>query len=269
MSEEQKEHTHEVYSDESGHNQGKYGAISAISLEKELVKKTEATLKEIFEESNVEELKWSKIRSAKYRLCAEKVIDFIFSIFGEGNLRIDIAIWDVKERKSKYLHNNTESLKRMNHQLFKNILSRWPKESRLKFFPDRHEEINWEKMKEILDYVIPEGREISIEEIPSKDFFLGQVADLFSGLGSFSHSNKDIRNFHSDQKQLPNSSKDPISNSKNEKIRVLSYFKRKAKEKGYNVEQNGILHTKDPKDPLNFWPFKFKDYANKKLSEFF
>ena len=147
----EKLHTHEAYSDESSHNQGFYGAISLISLEKELSKEMNNKIKSILETSNVAELKWNKIRSAKHRYCAFKVIDYLFSVPWTNRFRIDVVIWNIQERKRKYSQDDIASLKRMYHHIFKNIVQRWPNESSWKFFPDRHTEIDWKKTEEILN----------------------------------------------------------------------------------------------------------------------
>ena len=60
-----------------------------------------------------------------------------------------------------------------------------------------------------------------------------------------------------------------LSGSKTEKIRVISYLKNKGKEIGFEIEKEGLLWTRDPNCYINFWVFKFKDYGNRTLKEFF
>lgn len=70
--------THVAYSDESDYNNPKeFASISIITMPKDIEKEIESSLRKILKGSSVKEFKWNKLRSAKEKFCAEKVINLI------------------------------------------------------------------------------------------------------------------------------------------------------------------------------------------------
>lgn len=284
---EKEGYTHEAYSDESSYHHQKYAAICLFSVESSFSNEINTKINQILTESNVKELKWIKINGAKGRFCANKVIDYLFKIYTHSKFRIDILIWDMKERKERYSEGDILILKKMYYHLFKNVLKRrWPKDAKWILFPDEQGAIDWEESKRILDHtasrtnikkigskLLFELKEdfqvVKIKEVPSHKFPLCQIADLFGGMGAFSYNNQQISKSHPGQKTLTGQNVE-FTNAQKEKLVVLNYFKNKCKAKNIKLVFSPGLRTANPNDKINFWYFKYKaeKRGNRTLNRF-
>lgn len=261
--------THIAFSDESNYNNPLYASISIISIEKSLVDKLNKDLLLILQDSNIKEFSWKWLRSGKQRHCAIKLINNLFKVIKEGKFRIDTLIWSVEERKKKFPENDVLMLKKMYHHLFKNVLMlRWPPNTNWGLFPDRHSAINWKKQEEILGYCMSE-REFLIHEIPSLENPLGQIADLFAGMGAFSYTHRNKLLLNKKQTKLFGG-KNNLSNSEKEKIELCNHLKKLCNLQDQEILYSKGFETKDPSFFINFWFFKFKDFGkNTSLKKWF
>ncbi len=287
MNKENEGVTHLAYSDESNYNNPNYAAICLITLKKEDFEKINSDLSEILKSSNIAEFKWKNIGKARERFCAEKIISYV--IENRDKLRIDVLIWDVKERKEKYPEKDMVILKKMYYQLYKNVLkNRWPAEAKWFLYPDEHSAMNWNETKEILDNssikmkIIRKGGEelnvllikdfhvLGIKEVNSHNSTLCQVADLFSGMSACSYIEYNLINLSEDQHKLTENNH-ALSNSEKEKIKVMNNFRRKCREKEFNISFSNGFRTIDPSCPINFWYFKYIDHKtnNQSLKKWF
>jgi hypothetical protein len=91
--------THLAFSDESCYNEKRFRSLSMVTIEKSLKEKIGHSIQKIYTESNVSILEWKKIESAKDRLCAIKVLDFLFSFLHQGKLKADVIIWDIEDSR--------------------------------------------------------------------------------------------------------------------------------------------------------------------------
>lgn len=143
-------HTHIAFSDDSGHEDGRFNSLCLITLKSCYVDELRQTLKDILKKSGVEsEFKWSKLRSqsAKYKFCAERFESFIFD--HHDKIRMDILIWDMDDSRHKSSgRDDNENLARMYYHLIQNTLSkRWDNDSTWLLVPDHQlTGVHWENI---------------------------------------------------------------------------------------------------------------------------
>lgn len=94
--------THVAFVDESHWNIGRFRSLGAVSVRFEDHYQFEQEVSELLRESGVDELKWKKIKTAKYRLAAEKICKWVVERGVQGNLRLFLdSYW--RQRGSKAL----------------------------------------------------------------------------------------------------------------------------------------------------------------------
>lgn len=246
----------------------------------------ERELTELLRESGLSEFKWTDLRGAKERFAAEKMCRFALEHAAAGDLRVDVLIWDIEDRRHHVRgRDDVAKLQRMYYHLFRNVLrARWPNDAIWRLHPDEQTAMDWETVRDCLDAVavrIDKGpqlttsggfrvrlrKEFGIEEIQpvrSEGEPLLQLADLFAGIGAFSH-----REFQSYQGWLEATSPQgklegfvreprPASGASKERFAVLRDFDRKCKDgrMGVSVQSRAGLWTPDPGRPLNFWLYE-------------
>src|SRR5262249_12319057 len=138
----------------------------------------------LLEASGVAECKWEKLRSAKTRFVAEKLLDWATAAALAGRLRVDVLTWDTEDgaRLGTGLPHIT-NLRRMYVYLLEAILpARWPEASGWRVFPDEQGAVRWERLAVGLPHIV------AITPCHSDAEPLIQVADLFAGLGVYSRS---------------------------------------------------------------------------------
>ena len=57
----------------------------------------------IITESKVSEFKWSKLRNARYYLCAKKILDLIIQDMFKLGLRVDTIVWDTHDSRHRII----------------------------------------------------------------------------------------------------------------------------------------------------------------------
>lgn len=272
--------THVAFADESNHDKGRFRSIALISLKKDDLENMNESLIEILNESNVSEFKWSKLRSARVRFAACKMIHSVINKINEGKIRIDVLVWDIEDSRHKIKgRNDARNLERMYHHLFRNVLlNRWNDCGHWHLFPDEHMGIQWHEVHGFLEKknervrisqnmfaengLSFELRSFGIHKITPKKSHeepLVQVADLFAGMGVYSRQEYDTY-----EKWLIDSAPqlDFIKGDANiynstdcERFYVLKEFDRKCKlaKLGVSLKTNRGLRSLNPKSRLNFW----------------
>jgi hypothetical protein len=277
-----------AYSDESYTND-RYQSVSVVTFGSESECVFESELSVSLEGSSISEFKWSKLRQARDRFGAMKIIDFAVGRAVAENLRIDTLIWDTEDSRHNISgRDDTENLQRMYYHLFRNVLQRrWPADSTWKLYPDENSALNWSRIEEYLDRAsigieiqgdIFDEKEFrislfrnfrveEIQEVASCDAPICQVADLFAGAGAFSHTFFDkykhwCREGGGQMSLAFNHEKsegDPsLSSGEAEKCFVLNYLNKKCKNFKLRVglESSKGLKTYDPRFPINFWVYQ-------------
>jgi hypothetical protein len=280
--------THIGFGDESYWNEGRFRALGLVTTSMDRCSHLEAGLRALLEGSRVSEFKWSDLRGAKERLAAEEMCRFAIDHATKKELRIDVLIWDVEDRRHKIKgRDDVANLQRMYYHLFRNVLRmRWADNAVWRLHPDEHTALDWETVRDCLDAVSvrPQNeqptlatdgtfrlrlrREFGIEEIqplPSQESALLQLADLFAGLAVFSRSEYDAY-----QAWLRRTSAQPTldgvgtaddpepSRASQQRFLVLRALDQGCKDRrlGVSLATWRGLRTPNPANPINFWLYE-------------
>lgn len=274
--------THIACSDESKWNIGRYRAIALVTTPAEYFQEFDERIRVLLRESSVKEFRWKKLKTARERFAAVKLLDLVLDNSCRGCLRVDVMVWDIEDSRHNIpKRDDTENLQRMYHHLFKNVLrERWPDNSIWILFPDEHSGLDWKSAKDFLGYVNSTTEVVrdiftggpfrlrlkqefhiyDIREATSGEPCIIQLADLFAGLASFSREaygkySEWLKAYGPQQSLFTGGSLPPLSNAEIERFRVLHHLDSgcKSKKMGVSLKSYSGLRTLEPKNPLNFW----------------
>lgn len=275
--------SHVAYADESRYNVGRFRSVAAVSLPRTEEGPVTAEFTDLLQSSDVEELSWKKLTSAKYRFAAIKLLEPALRLAAAGRLRADVLMWDTHDtRHAVPGRDDIENLARMYHHLFVVLMrERWPDDAVWLLRPDEQSALDWEQvrtflqMKEItpgkarrlgVGALIFSGytRRYRVEDIgpvDSAEQVLVQLADLLAGLVIFSRETYDLyaswEPFAQGQHSLfePDAEPPKTSASERERFRLLQEFNQlcKGKKLGVSLQTYRGLRTLDPRRPVNFW----------------
>jgi hypothetical protein len=290
------QYTHVSFSDESNWNSGRFRSIGMLSASRSDALSLHYELSTLLSQSQVKELKWNKIRTAKYRFASQKVIDSCARSLSDGRLKIDILIWDSQDYRHSVRNPDLKAnLQIMYYHLFRNVMSRrWPAGCIWRHIPDEHVSMNWDTLgsylsvKDTQDMEEPSfridehssesfGSSIKrlfkiaeITECHAQEMCLTQLADLFAGMGAFSREKfNEYRSWKRNQGYISTLFEAPANSMSTtsllEKYQVLSHFEAKIAQLDLPValDQTGGLRTLDPSIPLNFWWYEGKSRYDK------
>lgn len=276
--------TYVAYADECRFNVGRYRGIGLVTLSMKDQARVHRELRALLDESNVDELKWEKLRTAKYRFAALKAANYAIRSACTGALRVDVLVWDTLDRRHSIQgRDDIQNLQRMYYHLFKNVLlNRWPSCSAWHLFPDEHTGIDWQNVEDVLDNsgsrfeaennLFTRGklrfrlrRDFSIAKITpvrSNDAPGVQLADFFVGLAVYSRTSYEkfqSATFGRNEQQrclsLGDETSMHLSNADNERCKVLAEFNASCKSNklGVSLRTHRGLRTLNPESPVNFW----------------
>jgi hypothetical protein len=293
------QYTHVSFSDESNWNSGRYRSIGMLSASRSDALSLHQQASKLLSESKVKELKWNKIRTAKHRFAAMKVIDSCARALSDNGLRIDVLIWDSQDNRHKVRNPDPEAnLQIMYYHLFRNVMSRrWPSDCIWRHIPDEHVGVSWNTLKSYLsakdtqsteelsfsaDTPTSESFGVSIRRLfkvaeitscRSQEMCLTQLADLFAGMGAFSRER--FNDYRSWKRNLGYAStlfdgtaRQDSTPGLEEKYHVLSHLEEKLFELAFPValDQTNGLRTLDPSVPVNFWWYEAQSRLDKARS---
>ena len=271
--------THYAFSDDSKHKDGRYNSLAITTLGKEKFDSLNNQLKKLLKDSGIrDEFKWEKLRNAKYRFAAKKIIEFAFK--NQNLLKIDIIIWDLKDMRHKNLarRDDSENLVRMYYHLVSSTLSnRWHiSNSCWKWCPDQQSSVNWGTLKECISnkkhacvadlfQQNPNFEQVNLEDIkPSKSSkhpFI-QVSDLFAGMGAYSFGHYDKykkwQNQKSPQISLFPEDKEKFNNSEKDRFQIMEGFNKMCKDRKLRIAFDSTRGFKShtPEVFINFWLYE-------------
>jgi hypothetical protein len=280
--------THIAYADESYYTSSRHRSIAVITCKASDDDTITQLYTQLLRESGLREFKWEKLRQARERFAALKMMDRAIELSTSGRLRVDVLIWDTYDsRHSVQGRDDVANLQRMYYQLFKNVLQqRWPTGSTWHLRPDENSALDWATVQDYLDSAgltiqvqgnLLEGsfrlrlaRDFSVLQICeacSLDTPLCQLADLFAGIGAYSHAAYDKYECwlctQSGQMaldlDLDDRSPDPqLSNKDRERCTVIKHLDDQCKRHKLHVglKSSRGLRTYDPTYPINFWPYE-------------
>ena len=280
------EYSHVTFSDESSWNTGRFRSIGMVSASRISALSLHQELRQVFADSQVDELKWQKVRTAKYRFAATKVIDSCAQRLSSNLIRIDVLVWDSRDiRHSVARPDLVANLQIMYYHLFRNVMSRrWPSDCIWRHIPDEHTGIDWRavqdylsrKDKHLVSELTPQDededlnafswrlrrlfRVHEITECRSQEMCLTQVADLFAGIGAFSReSYVGYRAWRANRGYSAGlfAEADPAGTSSGlaEKYSVMDHLETKVRQMALEISLDSSrgFRTMNPRLPLNFW----------------
>lgn len=272
----------EIYTDESYITGERYRSIAAFSLIADYTDAIHKKLNCILDESGVKEFKWQKLKDAKYKFCAIKLIDFLLENIANYDLRVDVVIWDTHDRRHDVQGRDDDAnFERMFFHLLKTTLKKRPKNSYWNVHPDQKHGIDWDTVRNCIGAV---GKHFEYYRTIFGDFFTDpyyhievfseidsaitpscQIADLFAGLSVFSvNSYSSYCKWDSNsmkQQQLPlfsiTNQDIKFSNRERARFEVMHYLNKRCKrlKLGVSLKSNKRFHTFDPRKPVNFWHY--------------
>jgi hypothetical protein len=221
----------------------------------------------LIQESNLTELKWNKLRTARDRFGALKVMDYVIQKAQQGLLRIDVLIWDAMDsRHNVRRRDDNANLQRMYYHLLLDVLNRkWGKHRSWRIFPDEQSTVDWINLR---DFLNKKTRQLQysfcihkIEPCQSCNEPLIQVADLFAGLAVYSRNNYDCFDHWLLRKEL--TSQDPkledtlikLSGADLARCEVLYQFNEWCKQRklGVTLQPYHGLRSSSSLNSMSFW----------------
>lgn len=268
-----------AFLDESYITAERYRSIGLFSFHAANHEAINKELAYILRDSDVKEFKWKKLRSAKYRFCALKIIDFILKDLHKYDMRVDVLIWDTKDKRHKVPNrNDIANFERMFFHLMKSSMKRRQKKAKWKIFPDERFEIDWETIEQCLsavgrwqdqikspllgDFITDPYYEIEdFNQVQSHKEPCCQVADLFAGLGAYSKLNYSkyaswelITHLNLN---LFGKKNHEFKRSEKERFTIMKRLDQHCKNKklGVSLKSKKCFTTPNPKNPINFWHY--------------
>ncbi|MHC1578911.1 MAG: DUF3800 domain-containing protein, partial [Dehalococcoidia bacterium] len=277
--------THLAFSDESHYNVGRYRSIGLVTAKYSCCGRLEAQLEDILKRTNVKELKWQKLDANNDRQAAMEFVECAVRHACAGNIRIDVLVWDTGDSRHKVVgRDDTANMHRMYYHLFKNVLAkRWPDGSTWHLYPDKQASIDWSEIAWFLDMastsvgapsllsdlmqsLINEFNVLQVEQRNSEAEPLIQMADLFGGMGVYSRDKYEhFRCWQLTQRrerQIPLLSDTPakvaLSNADKMRCPVIDRLSSlcKASRLTVGLKSSRGLRTRNPANPINFWPYQ-------------
>jgi hypothetical protein len=279
--------THVAYSDETHHNFGRFKGIGVVTAAIDHATQACEEVRTILTASNIKELKWEKLRTARDRIAAIRITDWFFSKINV--LRVDVLTWDIEDPRHRLQsRDDVANLHRMYHHLMNNVLRRYPSGCTWKLYPDEQDSIDWDRVHDFLDgagmrsrfqknvdaltYRMRFEKDFRVVQIvPSKSEVepLIQVADLLAGMAAFSRTHiatyRRWKDRESGQGNFFEAEEQTFSGGEREKCAVLSDFRHRCHGYALLVSLNSTngLQTRDPRIALNFWHYEPQREADK------
>lgn len=269
-----------VFSDESYITAERYRSIAALSFPRPSYEKISSEIQSILRSSSVEEFKWQKLKTAKYRFCALKLANFICQNVYSEQIRIDVVIWDTQDSRHKIQgRDDGANFERMFFHLMKNLMRRREYNSGWYVFPDEKLEIDWITVRDCLDSVgrwrdyfdngwFPDAFSDQFfnikrfDQIDSKTEPCCQLADFFAGMAVFSKNNYakycSWNECHDQQLSFFDQPKEvKTTQREKERFETLKRFNSLCKRNrlGVSLKTRQCLCTLDPHNPINFWHY--------------
>jgi hypothetical protein len=277
--------SHIAYADES-YTKSRYRSVAVVTLPADRGETFESQFGSLLQRSGLKEFKWSKLRQARERFAAIRMVDKTIELSASGELRIDVLVWDTQDSRHRIKgRDDVANLQRMYYHLFKNVLQRrWPTGSTWHLYPDENSALDWMTVQDYLDTA---GLDIRLEgnlfdvggfqirlardfrilricEVCSLDTPICQLADLYAGVGAYSHSAYDKYEcwLHAQSGQMSlglifqgGDVQPKLSNSDQERCQVIKHLDECCKRHKLRVglQSSRGFKTYDPGLPVNFW----------------
>lgn len=271
------------YSDESQYAQGRYGAISFVSLPHEVAHELRSELSALMDDAGITSLRWNDVREERHRNGIPAALDVVVDRAAAGDLRVDTLTWDTSDSRHAVVgRDDIENLSRLYFHLARRVMGeRWPDGARWTLRPHRHDAVDWEHAGKVvhnsrIGIEDPGGTEegyplggvrtlYNVDEVEPVDGGdpLTEVADFFAGLTVYSYREYEkvrawVRSCGEraeDNQQLAGS----ISQADTVRIPCLFQVFQACRELGWPVwlhKRNGLAVPPPGTSPINFWRYE-------------
>lgn len=233
---------------------------------------------ELLRDSDVAEMKWQRLASAKARLCAAKLVELTFDVLLAVGGRLDVLVWDTHDSRHTIQHRDDRAnWERMFFHLHHALMGRRPRGSVFHLLPDEGCETDWQT---VADCLAARGRwrklyegGLGAEEWSDEAFSVGslatvdsrvtplcQLADLYAGMAPYTRTKPELMKhlFAGDQGSLFPDPDAPVpSASDRERFPVIRdvYERSRSRRLGVSLRTKWYLDTPDPRNPVNFWHY--------------
>lgn len=278
--------THVAFADETHYNVGRYRGVATVTLAAHDLDAFRNELWSLLQASNISEFKWKKLTSAKTRFAANRLIDWTCEKAVSGSrLRVDVLVWDTTDKRHAVEgRDDIENMHIMYERLFKNVLkTRWPDDTLWALFPDENLAMKWKRLAYRLQkktkervfriplplaqgddsYVRTYYSVAQVQPCQSHAEPFVQLADFFAGIAVYSWASYqrycEWKNRHLGRQVMPFLSDTiDLSSSDRERCSVLDHLNGSCKRHKLQValDSTNGLETKNPKNPINFWPYR-------------
>lgn len=256
------------FADEAHYNVGRYRGLALVSMRATNAPRFRAEVTSILHQSNAVECKWEKVRSAKNRFTAQKLLRWTIDHALSDSLRVNVLTWDTGTSEDQ--RQGTHHVKRLRntyvHFLARVVRTRWPDARHWRFYPDEQEALDWRAIEHDLKHIVtrepPHIAEIGqiLPQVSHNEPFV-QIGDLFAGLAVFSRDGYDDyerwlcspREGHDE----PTGEHEPptrLSSSLRQRCLILDEFYTECKLRNMHVSlrTNRGLRTYDSRAPIAF-----------------
>jgi len=270
-----------VFVDESKITASRYPSLAAFSFPAKHFKEINALLKEILSISGIQkEYKWCNVKNDRYYNCTQQIIDFILNNFLKYDIHIDCLTWDNHDKRHAVSgRNDIANYERMFFHLLSFAMKKRKYGLSWHIRPDQRNGIDWATIDQCLgsrgsnidvnhnllgtSFSDKYFNVLSFKPVVSENSSPVQVADLFSGICSFSYDKYSVyEKWLEKQKEIEQpvffeSEEIKTSNSEEYRFKLLKYFNQRCKSKSLSVSLNTYKHlyTFRPDMPINFWPY--------------
>jgi hypothetical protein len=273
--------THLAVADESYTTASRFRSVAMVTFEDRNRIRINQRFGQLIKDSNLKEFKWKKLKQAREKFAAEKIIALTLELALEGKLRVDTLIWDTQdERHEVQGRDDIANLQIMYFQLFRNVMRyRWPADSTWHLYPDENSALDWKEVKSFLDktgFSVAEPSLVTenfqtrlqrdfkvsrIHQVKSHQIPLCQVADLFAGLGAYSYAEAEKYRYwltiKTGQQKMPGADNPPkLSNRDKTRCEVIHLLHQSCEKQRWRVGFASGLKTCNPNEPINFWLYQ-------------
>jgi hypothetical protein len=145
-------HTRVAFADESRHNVGRFRSLALITAARDHVDSLTSEVAGLLASSSVKEMKWSRLRSARERFAAEKLLTWAVEAAVARRLSIDALVWDTRDSRHHVLgRDDVANLHRMYYRLLSSALRRPAFRGDVWILrPDDNSVMDWESVHDVL-----------------------------------------------------------------------------------------------------------------------
>jgi hypothetical protein len=240
-----------AYLDESNPKKGRYRALAMISLPQTHHSLLTERLLRAKGNLVLSEMKWEKVRQARYQHAAERMLDVAVQEAEAGRMRADVLWWDTQDSRHAVVGRDDNAiLSDMVFKLIRRVCNdRWSTDASWNLFPDAGNEFDWDQVSDRLASLArrrPDEMRFQLKGVKPLDSKLNpfiQLADLLAGVATFGAS---ASTWMGEPATTCSTRHRPL---------VIRHFIKAANQYGYGISLGHYtgIRTVSVSAPINFW----------------